>query len=162
MIQKACYNIFTAFVLISALFAGAALAGDRHAGYNYPEPQTEELYKSPVPPIPGVSRRSRISFIVGLDQLQKKYPYPPGYHMYAKGAESEKLIIVAVEEGRYNTLYRLRALLASMTSDARTSPLFAKIGQVERLGFYDLARMAGFKWITITNGKDIAHRVVIE
>lgn len=162
MVHNLLFKILAIALFISIGISGVALAGDRHAGYNYPEPQTEELYKSVVPPIPGVNRRSRISFIVGLDQLQKKNPYPPDYHMYAKGAESEKLIIVAVEEGRYNTLYRLRALLASMTSDARRSPLFAKIGQVERLGFYDLTRMAGFKWITITNGKDISHRVVIE
>ncbi len=149
-------------IVLMLFVAVPVSAGDRHAGYNYPDPQTEETYKSPLPPIPGVNKRSRIGFVVGLDQLQKQKPYPPSYHMFAKGTDSEKLIIIAIEEGRYNTLYRLRALLASLTSDARTSPLFAKIGSVERLNFYDLAHIAGFERITISNGKDVAHRILID
>ena len=134
-------------------------ASDRHAGYYYPEPQSEEAYQAPTRTLPGVSRLSRVGFVTQLDQLQKKRPYAPAYHMFAKGSEAEKLIIIATEEGRYDTLYRLRGLLASMTADARTSPLFAKLGNVERLNVLDLLHMAGFKQLTITNGDDVAHRV---
>jgi len=102
---------------------------------------------------------SQISQYESLDQLQKKRPYAPAYHMFAKGSEAEKLIIIATEDGRYDTLYRLRGLLASMTADARTSPLFAKLGNVERLNVLDLLHMAGFVQLTITNGDDVAHRV---
>ena len=139
-----------------------ASANDRHAGYYYPEPATEETYKAPLPQLPGVSRLSRVGFVTQLDQLQKQKPYPPPYHMFAKGADAKKLIIVATESGRYDTLYRLRGLLASMTADARTSPLFTKLGHVEQLNFFDLLRMAGFKQLTISNGEDIAHRVYFE
>lgn len=82
--------------------------------------------------------------------------------MFAKGGDAEKLIIVATTEGRYNTIFRLRGLLASMTADARLSPLFAKLGQVEQLNFFDLLRMAGFKQLTISNGDDVSHRVYFE
>lgn len=148
-----------AFMICSVLSTVQAFADDRHAGYYYPEPQTEENYSAPLPPMPGVSKLSRIGFITQLDQLQKKRPYAPTYHMFAKGSESQKLIIISTEAGRYDTLYRLRGLVASMTADARTSPLFAKLGSVERLNFLDLLRMVGFKQATITNGDDISHRI---
>ncbi len=82
--------------------------------------------------------------------------------MFAKGSDAEKLIILATEDGRYDTLYRLQGLLASMTADARTSPLFAKLGHVENLNVFDLLRLAGFKQLTISNGDDVAHRVYFE
>ena len=82
--------------------------------------------------------------------------------MFAKGGDAQKLIIVATEEGRYNTLFRLRGLLASMTADARTSPLFTKIGHVEQLNFFDLLKVVGFKELVISNGKNIAHRVTLQ
>ncbi|MEM9278344.1 MAG: hypothetical protein AAGA76_07200, partial [Pseudomonadota bacterium] len=116
------------FALLIAFSPIAASAADKHAGYYYPEPQTEETYRAPLPPLNGVSRFSRVGFVTQLDQLQKKNPYPPSYHMFAKGGDAEKLIIVATESGRYDTLFRIRGLLASMTADARTSPLFQKLG----------------------------------
>ncbi|MEO0328622.1 MAG: hypothetical protein AAF217_08500 [Pseudomonadota bacterium] len=156
-------NIVSCLLLVfSLLIATFASASDRHSGYYYPEPQTRETYQAPFAPLDGVSRLSRVGFVTQLDQQQKKRPYPPTYHMFAKGAEAEKLIIVATGSQRYNTLFRLRGLLASMTADARTSPLFKKLGSVEQLNFFDLLRMAGFRQLTISNGSDIAHRVVLD
>ena len=153
------------FSLVAALFMSMSLpafAEDRHVGYYYPEPQSKETYQAPLPPLPGVNRFSRVGFVTSLDQLQKQKPYPPTYHMFAKGGDAEKLIIVSTEEGRYNTLFRLRGLLASMTADARTSPLFTKIGSIEQLNFFDLLKIVGFKQLTVTNGNEISHRVTIE
>lgn len=141
---------------------GLASAEDRYVGYYYPQVVSEETYQAPLPVFSGVTRLSRVGFVTGLDQQQKQRPYPPIYHMFAKGGEAQKLIIVATEEGRYNTLFRLRGLLASMTADARTSPLFAKIGHVERLNFFDLLKVVGFKELIITNGKNVAHRVTLQ
>ncbi len=147
------------FVLISA---SGLRAEDRHAGYYYPKPLSEETYQAPLPVFQGGSRLSRVGFVTGVDQEQKKKPYPPIYHMFAKGSDAEKLIIISTEEGRYNKLYRLRGLLASITADARTSPVFAKIGHVEQLNFFDLIKIIGFQELTITNGNDVSHRVIIE
>jgi len=154
--------IFSAAFLIACSVAGALAASDKHVGYYYPEPQTSETYQAPLPTLQGVSRLSRVGFVTGLDQLQKQKPYPPTYHMFAKGGDAERLIIVATEEGRYNTMFRLRGLLASMTADARQSPLFAKIGHIEQLNFFDLLKMVGFRELTISNGRDLAHRVTVE
>lgn len=148
--------------VFAALLANPAAAADRHAGYYYPSPQSEETYRAPLPPLDGVTRLSRVAFVTQLDQLQKQKPYPPAYHMFAKGSEAEKLIIIATEANRYDTLYRMRGLLASMTADARTSPLFKRLGHVEELNFFDLLRMAGFKQLTVTNGTEMAHRVYFE
>ncbi len=143
-------------------FVYTAGAQERHTGYYYPEIQSEETYQAPLPVFEGVSRLSRVGFVTQLDQLQKQKPYPPVYHMFAKGGNAEKLIIVATEEGRYNTLFRIRGLLASLTADARTSPLFSKLGSVEQLNFFDLLKMVGFESLVVTNGKDISHRVIME
>ena len=143
-------------------FVSTSHAADRHTGYYYPEIGSEETYQAPLPIFQGVSRLSRVGFVTQLDQLQKQKPYPPLYHMFAKGGDAQKLIIVATEEGRYNTLYRIRGLLASMTADARLSPLFAKLGSIEQLNFFDLLKMAGFKQLVVTNGKEISHKVVLK
>jgi hypothetical protein len=151
-----------------SLFALASLpyldayAEDRYVGYYYPEPATSEVYQAPLPVIDGVSRLSRVGFVTELDQIQKKRPYPPTYHMFAKGGGAHKLIIISTESGRYDTLFKLRGLLASLTADARISPLFKKLGHVEQLNFLDLLKMAGFKELTLTNGDDVAHRVELK
>lgn len=147
---------------VFGVFVSIGHAADRHTGYYYPEIGSEETYQAPLPVFQGVSRFSRVGFVTQLDQLQKQKPYPPIYHLFAKGGNAEKLIIIATEEGRYNTLYRIRGLLASMTADARISPLFAKLGSIEQLNFFDLLKMVGFKQLVVTNGKEISHKVILE
>ena len=158
-------TVFRAFVLLASLLLlpfETAIANDKHVDYYYPDITSDESYQAPLPQLPGVSRLSRVGFVTQLDQLQKKRPYPPTYHMFAKGGDAEKLIIVATESGRYDTIFRLRALLASMTADARTSPLFQKLGHVEQLNFFDLLKMVGFTEMVVSNGNEISHRVVFE
>ena len=157
--QRILLGLTAGIMLISSMLANAE---DRYVGYYYPQVESEETYQAPLPVFEGVTRLSRVGFVTGLDQQQKQRPYPPIYHMFAKGGDAQNLIIVATEEGRYNTLFRLRGLLASMTADARTSPLFAKIGHVEQLNFFDLLKVVGFNELIITNGKDFAHRVIIQ
>ena len=159
-IKKLAVIIVSAVVIFTV--SNLANADDRYVGYYYPQVESEETYQAPLPVFSGVTRLSRVGFVTGLDQQQKKRPYPPVYHMFAKGGDAQKLIIVATEEGRYNTLLRLRGLLASMTADARTSPLFTKIGHVEQLNFFDLLKVVGFKELVISNGKNIAHRVTLQ
>ena len=136
-------------------------AGDSHAGYYYPEPQTREVYVSPHKMLPVAGERTRIGFTVGLNARQQSRNFAPGYHIFAKGAHGQKLIIVATSPDRYNTLYRLRALLAALTADARTSPLFRDGKSPEDVNFLDLCRMIGFEQVTVTDGDAIAHRIVL-
>jgi hypothetical protein len=80
----------------------------------------------------------------------------------ARGEEAEKLIIVALQDGPIDTLYRARAVLAELTAMARTLPVFAEFGARDRFTFFDLAKILGFRKITITDGRDFAHQVIIE
>ncbi|MEL7429329.1 MAG: hypothetical protein AAFN43_04950 [Pseudomonadota bacterium] len=164
IVSSAIVTLLAVSVSVSAVatFTSSASANDRHVDYYYPQPASNETYTAPLPVLPGVTRFSRVGLITQLDQIQKERPYAPTYHMYVKGGDAEKVIIVATGSGRYDTLFRLRGLLASMTADARTSPLFQKLGNVAQLNFFDLLKMAGFKRLTVTNGDDFAHQVFFE
>jgi len=82
--------------------------------------------------------------------------------LYAKGAESEKLVIVALQDGYIDTIYRARALLAAMTAQARATPIFTELEVESTYTFFDLAVLLGFKQITISDGQSFAHQVTFE
>jgi hypothetical protein len=148
--------------ILLALAPGASAAGDRHAEYYYPTPQTREVYKARASTLPEASRRSRIAFVTGLTARMLKNPYPPEFAIFAKGAEAEKLIIVSLKGNAYNTLYRMRGLLAILTAVARSTPLFRDNAVQAYFTFFDLAKMLGFEIITVSDGREFAHRIVIE
>ena len=148
-------------LVVSVFAASAAYADDRHAGYYYPEPQSLEVYRSEVPGIPGANRERRIGFVVAVMNALFEKPYPPRVAIFAKGAEAEKLLIVALEEGMLDTIYRTRAHLAALTSLARGTPIFKQVGAAE-LNFFDLLKMLGFSQITISDGDVFAHQVKVE
>lgn len=153
---------FSLILLIWLLSATSTLSADRHAGYYYPDPVTTEDYASPLRRLPLVTKRSRVGLVVGLNEKQLARNFSPGYHMFAKGEESQKLIVISVETDRYQTIFQLRALLATMSTMARTSPLFANSGSPESLNFLDLCKMAGFTQVTLTNGIDLSHQIFVK
>jgi len=140
---------------------GAAFADDRHAGYYYPAPQSHETYASEVPTAPDAFKSSRAGFVVGLAAQQLEQSYAPGYHVFAKGADLEKMIIVATGDERYQTLFQLRALLASLTSRARATPLFSQVEKPYELNFLDFCKLMGFTQVTVSNGNDLAHQIQV-
>ncbi len=142
--------------------SGAAGADDRHVGYYYPEPQTRETYTARAPTLPQADRTMRIGFVTGTAIQQFNLAYPPQVAVFAKGAEAEKLIIVGLVDGRVDTLFRARAIFANMTAAARQLPAFAQMGVQDTFTFFDLAKMLGFKQITISDGRAFAHQVLIE
>ncbi|MEL6946076.1 MAG: hypothetical protein AAFO73_00380 [Pseudomonadota bacterium] len=157
--------IFALFVfpLITTPLGSVALAqtADRHAGYYYPTPDSDEVYRSKLSTMASATKRTRIGFTVGLNARQLKRGFAPDYHIFAKGAAGQKMIIVSSGSDRYNTLYRMRALLAALSAEARTSPLFRNADEPESLNFFDLAKLTGFTQITISDGETFAHRVML-
>ncbi|MFQ6018800.1 MAG: molybdopterin-guanine dinucleotide biosynthesis protein A [Kiloniellaceae bacterium] len=154
-----------AIVMVILIWAGAAAcaaARDRHAGYYYPEPGSREVYEARSETLPEADRGLRIRFVTGITNQLMNRPFAPTTAIFAKGAEGEKLIIVALEDGRIDTIYRARAIFANMTAAARTLPAFRQRGVQDWYTFFDPAKMLGFKLITITNGRDFAHQVTIE
>lgn len=149
---------------LALLMAGAttAAAEDRHAGYYYPEPGSTETYKARAFTMTETSRKVRIGFVTGVTTEQNKAPYPPQAAIFAKGSEAEKLIIVSLAENRIDTIYRARAIFAQMTAVARLLPVFSELGVEDYFTFFDLAKMLGFEQITISNGRDFAHQIIIK
>ncbi len=148
--------------LLLLTWATAAPGADRHAGYYYPEPGTKETYTARAQTLEEAKRAVRIGFVTGLANQILARPYAPTIAIFAKGAEAEKLILVSLQEGRVDTLYRARAVFANLTSVARVLPVFAEYGVQDIFTFFDLAKMLGFTQITISDGDDFAHQVFIE
>ncbi|MFQ5984692.1 MAG: molybdopterin-guanine dinucleotide biosynthesis protein A, partial [Alphaproteobacteria bacterium] len=131
---------------------------DRHVGYYYPPPATTEVYTARAGTLPDSDRPRRVGFVTGLTNRLLAAPHAPQFAIFAKGEEAEKLIIVGLRDGGFNTIYRARALFAMLTAIARFTPVFQETGAVHVLTFFDLAKMLGFKQITVTDGAAFAHQ----
>ena len=81
------------------------------------------------------------------------------FTLFAKGTDAEKLIIVALDDDIFASLFRARAVLATLTAQVRASPLFAELGVQNLFTFYDLAKLLGFKQITLSDGRYWSHRI---
>ncbi|MGY9001054.1 MAG: molybdopterin-guanine dinucleotide biosynthesis protein A, partial [Rhodospirillales bacterium] len=82
--------------------------------------------------------------------------------IFAKGINAEKMIIISNMKGQLDTIYRVRALLATMTAVARKSPVLRKVRLENVLTFLDLSKMLGFKQITISDGDKFSHQVFLK
>ncbi len=146
---------FACIVLPAASLAGA----DRHAGHYYPEHPSREVYESRASPLPDSDRRRRIGFVTELTRQMLANPYPPRVAIFAKGTRAEKLIITSLHDGSYDTLFRLRALLAMLTARARASPAFQDNRVADVFTFLDLLKLLGFEQVTLTDGRRLAHQI---
>ena len=164
--------VMVALALCGLLLAGPALAetegggekniDEKHTGYYYPKPEVVESYGPRAETLPEASRSLRIAFITGMTNAQLSKPVRPGVAIFAKGAEAQKLIVVALEEGYLDTIFRARAFFAMMTAIARTLPIFEQHGVEEWFTFFDLCKMLGFELITFTDGDDFAYQVELK
>ncbi|MBS0517546.1 MAG: molybdopterin-guanine dinucleotide biosynthesis protein A [Proteobacteria bacterium] len=142
--------------------AKPASGEDRYVGYYYPKPTSTETYTSQLQPIAGVDRAQRIQFVTVVSQgtLQSTYRVP--YAVFAKGDKADHMIVVGLSSGELNTIYRIRALLANMTTMSRTSPFFQEHTVAEDATFFDLLKLLGFRDVTVTDGDKLAHQVTIK
>lgn len=158
------FSLFLAVVISIPVAAPASAQAprDRHAGYYYPQPVSIEIYKARSQTLPDTSRRRRIGFIINVIGSMRARPYPPIFDIFPKGGKAEKLIIISNRAGRLDTIYRVRGLLATMTSVARTMPIFVKYHVETFFTFLDLLKMLGFKQITVSDGAAFAHQIKIK
>jgi len=150
------------FAGVLLALTGAACAQDRHEGYYYPPLTSSEVYEARISALPDSDRRRRLGFVSGLAKQLSELPYPAPYAVFAKGDEAEKLIIVAYDDGMLDTVYRARALFATMTSLIRLGPLFQGTPIDDIATFFDLAKLLGFEHITVSDGRKFAHRIVLQ
>ena len=147
----------------AAAAATPAPAGeDRYIGYYYPKPTSTEIFESSMQTIAGTTRTQRIQFVtvVAMGTLQSAYRVP--YAVFAKGEKADRLIIVGMQQGELNTIYRMRALLANMTTMSRLSPFFQERTVAEDATFFDLLKLLGFRELTITDGEKTTLQVTIK
>jgi hypothetical protein len=135
---------------------------DRYIGYYYPKPTSTETFESTLQTIQGVDRPQRIQFttVVSQGTIQSAYRVP--YAVFAKGEKADKMIIVGMQQGELNTVYRMRALLANMTTMSRLSPFFQERTVAEDATFFDLLKLLGFQTLTVTDGEKVTHQVTIK
>jgi len=161
MLRCKLSTVLPVVLLLGAILTASSrtIAGDRHAGYYYPLVSSQENYQARSPAMESVGRETRIGFIVAQTNGQQQLRYPPRFAIFAKGREAEKLIIVGLDEHSFATLYRARAVLAQLTASARGSALFRNMAVEDLFTFFDLAKLLGFKQITVSDGKNYAHRI---
>jgi len=150
------------FLAVALLGAGPASGDDRRAGYYYPEPQLSEVYIARSTTLQQANRTLRIGFITGLTNKQLAAPHAPTSAVFAKGGDADRMIIEALADGQFSTLYRARALLAQLTAMMRGTDLFRQMGVDDFFTFFDMAKMFGFQEITISDGERFAHRIEID
>jgi hypothetical protein len=142
--------------------APKAAGEDRYIGYYYPKPTATETFESSMQTIAGAERAQRVQFVTVVSQgtIQSAYRVP--YAVFAKGEKADRLIIVGMQQGELNTIYRMRALLANMTTMSRLSPFFQERTVAEDATFFDLLKLLGFREVTITDGEKTTLQVTIK
>jgi opacity protein-like surface antigen len=143
--------------------AAPKVAGeDRYIGYYYPKPTATETFESTMQTIAGAERAQRIQFVTVVSQgtIQSAYRVP--YAVFAKGEKADRMIIVGMQQGELNTIYRMRALLANMTTMSRLSPFFQERTVAEDATFFDLLKLLGFRELTVTDGEKTTLQVTIK
>jgi hypothetical protein len=163
LILLACLMIALASLgSLAAEADDAVTTDDNHAEYYYPAPRTTETYEARVQTLQESDRSRRIGFVTGLTKQLLSQRFDPGYAIFAKGGDAEKLIIVALEAGRFDTIYRARALLANLTAIARLTPFFQQYTLADQATFLDLLKLLGFKQVTVSDGDKFAHQIEIK
>ncbi len=142
--------------------AAAPAGEDKYVGYYYPKPATIETFESSMQTLANVDRAQRVQFVTVISQgtLQSAYRVP--YAVFVKGEKADRMIIVGMQQGELNTIFRMRALLANMTTMSRLSPFFQEKTVAEDATFFDLLKLLGFTTLTITDGDKLTHQVTIK
>jgi hypothetical protein len=161
-VAAAALIVMAASLGTSPVQAQAPQPSDRLEGYYYPKVSSRETYVSRAQTLKDSTRARRLGFVSALTQQLADSPYAPTYAVFAKGEDAQRLIIVSYAGGQYNTVYRARALFASLTALARLTPLFQELQVEDLFTFFDLAKLLGFTTITISDGDRFAHQVTVK
>ena len=157
MIKTFAASLAVALLVAAAGLGAAAEAGapatpaagahrrDRYIGYYYPKPTSTEIFESThADDRRRRPRRNACSSSPSCRRARIQSAYRVPYAVFVKGEKADKLIIVGLQPGELNTIYRMRALLANMTTMSRLSPFFQERTVAEDATFFDLLKLLGF------------------
>ncbi len=146
-------------LLIALVIGSAALAEDRYVGYYYPEIGSEETFDRVVRNSEGANKAVRIDFVNVLTTAQLEAPESPRFVFFTKGEDAGTLILVALDDEIFSSIYRARAILAQLTVSVRKGGYFRQEELQYVATFYDLLQLMAFDELIISDGQTWAHRV---
>lgn len=145
--------------LVALMLTGPLAAEDRHVGYYYPEITSEETFDRVVRDSQGAGKAVRIDFVNILTSAQLEAPESPRFVFFTKGEDASTLIVVALDDEVFGTLYRARAIMAQLTVSVRQGGFFRQEELEYVATFYDLLQLMQFDELVISDGRELAHRV---
>lgn len=154
-------RIAVGIAMLTFLPVNPAIAEDPREGYYYPPVTSSETFKRSLGATPPAGRSVRTAFINEVTKAQLAAPESPRFVIFAKGRESEHMIIIALDDEIFRTPFRARALLAQLTANARGSSFFKNSNLRFLATWFDLAKLLGFQDIVISDGATWSHRVVL-
>ena len=151
----------TVAALAVALTAATAVAQDRE-GYYYPAITSEEVFARTMLEVQPGERADRVRFVINATKTLVKASGAPRYVIFEKGSDAQHMIIIALDDEVFATLYRARAILAQLTARVRGSEFFERTGLATEATWFDMAKLLGFEDVVVSDGRDWAHRVVLQ
>jgi hypothetical protein len=148
--------------VIVAVCLGAAASAAEKDSYYYPPVNSEETFSRVIAPSPPAGRAVRVGFTTQITKAQLAAPESPRFVIFAKGEEAQHMIVVALDDEVFKTIYRARAVLAQLTSNARGTDFFIDNGIEAHATWFDLAKLLDFEDLVISDGTTWSHRVVFE
>ena len=147
------------FCALVAIFAPLSAAADKQEGYYYPPVTSEEEFDRQLIDGPEPNKAAREAFVTLITRAQIQAPSHPQFSLFAKGSSSRRLIMVGLEDGPFDTLFRARADLAQLTAHLRGTPFFVESGFGAEATFFDLLQLLDYESLTVTDGKTWSHRI---
>jgi len=151
--------IIRCVAICAFLLAAAPAFADKQEGYYYPPITSEEEFARSIITAPPSNRNVRVGFVTTVTKAQLEAPESPRFVMFAKGSDGRRLIMVALDDEVFKTLFRARALMAQMTSNLRGTEFFVDHGLTTAGTFYDMLQILDFESLTVTDGETWSHRV---
>jgi hypothetical protein len=148
-----------AYALSLCLLAAAVPASDDEEGYYYPPVGSSEVFDRTLAETPPAGPGVRVEFVTAVTRQQFEQAYSPRFALVIKGGAKDELIIVALDDSIFSTLFRARAVMAQLSASARTTEFFVKNRLSEVATFYDMLKIMGFRTLTLSDGESWSHRV---
>ena len=154
--------IRTLVFLIACCLALPLAAQDRHEGYYYPPVTSTEVFDRVIRETDRASKVARIDFVQSLTQSQLSAPEAPQFIFFAKGEDARDLIVVALNDDVFASLYRARAVMAQVTVNVRQGSFFVEQNLQFVATFYDLLQILEFDTLVLSDGTSWAHKVTFD